>query len=135
MPRSVVRWRIFVGVFLAVALDTATQTLWKISADRVPDDVTLWETLGTLIHRPMFQLVGILMLCKLINWVKLLEVADLSYAKPVTSLSYVTVAIASVVILGERIHWQQIVGIVVVVAGVWLVSQSDGKPAPSVGRP
>jgi drug/metabolite transporter (DMT)-like permease len=135
MPRSVVRWRIFVGVFLAVALDTATQTLWKMSANLVPDDVTLWDTLGILIHRPMFQIVGILMLCKLINWVKLLEVADLSYAKPVTALSYVTVAIASVVILGERIHWQQIVGIVVVVAGVWLVSQSEAKPAPSAGRP
>jgi drug/metabolite transporter (DMT)-like permease len=135
MPRSAVRWRIFVGVFLAIALDTATQTLWKMSANLVPDNVSLWDTLAILIHRPMFQLVGFLMICKLINWVKLLEVADLSYAKPVTSLSYVTVAIASVVILGERLHWQQVVGIVVVVAGVWLVSRGETWHAPTVSTP
>jgi drug/metabolite transporter (DMT)-like permease len=135
MPRSAVRWRIFVGVLLAIALDTATQMLWKMSADLVPDNVTLWDTLAILIHRPMFQLVGFLMICKLINWVKLLEVANLSYAKPVTSLSYVTVAIASVVILGERLHWQQVVGITVVVAGVWLVSRSEPEPAQSASTP
>ena len=117
---------------MAVALDTATQTLWKISAAGLPDEVTLRDTLGRLIHEPLFQLVGILMLCKLFNWVKLLEVADLSYAKPITSLSYVTVAIASVLILNERLHWLQVVGILVVVAGVWLVARTEPSQ-PSAG--
>lgn len=123
MPRVPVRWRIFIGAFLAVALDTAAQILWKISTDDVPDDVMLGDTLGNLIHEPLFQLVGILMLIKLVNWLKLLEVVDLSYAKPITSLSYVTVAIMSVVILKEPIGWQQVLGIIVVIVGVWLVSK------------
>jgi drug/metabolite transporter (DMT)-like permease len=132
MSQSAVRWRLLIGAFLAVALDTATQTLWKISADDLSDDVLLWDTLGKLIHEPLFQLVGFLMLCKLFNWLKLLEVADLSYAKPITSLGYVTVAITSVLILHEPIRWQQIIGIVVVVAGVWLVSRepADSKVTP-----
>ena len=129
MPRSAVRWRLLIGAFLAVALDTVTQTLWKTSAADLPDDVALWDTLGKLIHQPLFQLVGVLMLCKLINWVKLLEVADLSYAKPITSLSYVTVAIASVLVLNEPLHWLQVVGIAVVVVGVWLVSKTDATQA------
>ena len=132
MRRIAVRRRLLVGAFLAVALDTATQTLWKMSAGTLSDDVSLRDTLGTLIHRPMFQLVGILMLCKLINWVKLLEVADLSFAKPITSLSYVTVAVASVAILDERLTWPQIAGIIIVVAGVWLVSRTE--PATSTAK-
>ena len=122
MSRVPVRWRILIGAFLAVALDTATQILWKISTDDVPDEVMLGDTLGNLIHEPLFQLVGILMLIKLVNWLKLLEVVDLSYAKPITSLSYVTVAITSVLVLQESISWVQVVGIAVVLAGVWLVS-------------
>jgi drug/metabolite transporter (DMT)-like permease len=133
MSRSAVRWRLLIGAFMAVALDTATQTLWKISAADLPDDVALRDTIGRLIHEPLFQLVGILMLCKLFNWVKLLEVADLSYAKPITSLSYVTVAIASVLILNERLHWMQILGIFVVVAGVWLVSRTEPSQTSSAG--
>jgi drug/metabolite transporter (DMT)-like permease len=136
MPRSAVRWRLLIGAFLAVALDTATQTLWKISAANLPADVTLGDTVGKLIHQPLFQLVGVLLLCKLVNWLKLLEVADLSYAKPITSLSYVTVAIASVLVLNEPMHWLQVIGIVVVVAGVWLVSRSEpSQPAASQGAP
>jgi undecaprenyl phosphate-alpha-L-ara4N flippase subunit ArnF len=128
MPRVPVRWRILIGALLAVALDTATQIMWKISTDDVPDDVMLGDTFGKLIHEPLFQLVGILMLIKLVNWLKLLEVVDLSYAKPITSLSYVTVAVTSVLILHEPIYWQQVLGIAVVIVGVWLVSK---EPAAS----
>src|SRR3954454_18441187 len=111
MSNSGLRWRIAVGLFLAIALDTATQTLWKIGATDIPEQVSLWDTLDTIADRTVFQIVGILMICKLINWLKLLEVADLSYAKPLTSLSYVTVTIASVVVLNERLHWPQVIGI------------------------
>lgn len=123
-----VRWRLVIGAFLAIVLDTATQTLWKISANDLPAEVTLWDTLGSVIHEPLFQVVGVLMICKLINWLRLLEVADLSYAKPITSLGYITVAITSVLVLNEPIYWQQIIGIIVVVVGVWLVSK---EPADS----
>ena len=52
----------------------------------------------------------------------MLDHADLSYAKPFTSLSYVTVCALSVLVLGEHIAPLQILGILVVVAGVWCVS-------------
>jgi drug/metabolite transporter (DMT)-like permease len=61
---------------------------------------------------------------QLVNWLKVLDHADLSYAKPFTSLSYVTVCVLSVLLLDEHIAPLQIVGIVIVVAGVWCVSQT-----------
>lgn len=115
--------RLVVGLVLAIVLDTATQTLWKIGAADIPANVSLWDTLDSVANQTVFQIVGILMICKLINWLKVLEVADLSYIKPVMSLSYVTVSIASVVVLHEQMHWPQIIGILIVVAGVWLVSR------------
>ena len=74
--------------------------------------------------RRIFILVVVFMAAQLVNWLKVLDHADLSYAKPFTSLSYVTVCILSVLLLGEHIAPLQIVGIVIVVAGVWCVSKT-----------
>ena len=73
----------------------------------------------------MFLLVGALMLAQLFNWLKVLSMADLSFAKPFTSLSYVTVSIVSLFLLGERLHVIQIIGIGVIIAGVWFVSRTE----------
>jgi len=51
--------------------------------------------------------------------------ADLSYAQPVTSLSYVSVFFLSVLYLKEAADPIQITGIIFVVAGVWFISQTD----------
>ena len=84
----------------------------------------MWETLVAIALNPIFVLVAAFMGAQLVNWLKVLDHADLSYAKPFTSLSYVTVCVLSVLLLGEHIAPLQIVGIVVVVAGVWCVSQT-----------
>src|SRR5712671_101861 len=76
---------------------------------------------------PIFLLVIVFMAAQLVNWPKVLDHADLSYAKPFTSLSYVTVCCLSVLLLGEHVAPMQIVGIVVVIAGVWCVSMT--RPA------
>jgi drug/metabolite transporter (DMT)-like permease len=113
-----------VGLAVAVALDTALQLVWKTGIADLPDTSSLWETLAAVVRRPIFILVVGLMAAQLVNWLKVLDHADLSYAKPFTSLSYVTVSILSVLVLGEHIAPMQIVGIVVVVAGVWCVSMT-----------
>jgi drug/metabolite transporter (DMT)-like permease len=49
----------------------------------------------------------------------------LSYAQPITSLSYVTVFFLSVHYLNESTDALQIAGILLVLAGVWFISQTD----------
>jgi len=116
--------RLVIGLAVAIALDTALQLVWKTGIARLPDTSSLWETLVAIALDPIFILVVVFMAAQLVNWLKVLDHADLSYAKPFTSLSYVTVCILSVLLLGERIAPLQILGIVVVVAGVWCVSQT-----------
>ena len=65
-------------------------------------------------------------LSQLFNWLKVLERADLSYAQPITSLSYVSVCILSAALLHEHIGASKTIGVLCVLCGVLLVSR--GKP-------
>jgi drug/metabolite transporter (DMT)-like permease len=126
MPRdNRVSVRLVVGLALAVLFDTIQQLVWKEGMGGIPDTASPWEAVTAALHEPLLGLVALLMLLRLINWLKVLELADLSYAQPITSLSYVTVSLLSVVYLKETLTLLQIAGIVVVLAGVWCVSQTE----------
>jgi drug/metabolite transporter (DMT)-like permease len=116
--------RLVIGLAVAIALDTALQLVWKAGVADMPDTASLRELLAAVAHRPVFILVVAFMAAQLVNWLRVLDHADLSYAKPFTSLSYITVCGLSVPLLGERIAPLQIAGIAIVVAGVWCVSQT-----------
>ena len=116
--------RLVIGLAVAIALDTGLQLVWKTGVAALPDTSSVWETLVAIALNPIFIVVAAFMGAQLVNWLKVLDHADLSYAKPFTSLSYVTVCVLSVLLLGERIAPLQNLGIVVVVAGVWCVSQT-----------
>jgi drug/metabolite transporter (DMT)-like permease len=66
-------------------------------------------------------------LLQLFNWLKVLEHADLSYAQPITSLSYVTVCLLSATLLDERIGLAKTIGVLCVLSGVVLVGQSKAQ--------
>ena len=116
--------RLVIGLAVAIALDTGLQLVWKTGIAELPDTSSVREMLVAVALNPIFLLVVVFMAAQLVNWLKVLDHADLSYAKPFTSLSYVTVCVLSVLLLGERIAPLQVAGIAVVVAGVWCVSRT-----------
>ena len=61
----------------------------------------------------------------MINWLKVLELADLSFAQPITALSYVSVCILSTLYLGESIGALKVLGISFVLAGAWFICRTD----------
>ena len=123
--------RLVIGLAVAIALDTGLQLIWKIGVADIPD-ASAWDAAVAVARNPVFILVVAFMAAQLVNWLKVLDHADLSYAKPFTSLSYVTVCALSVLVLHERIAPLQIVGIAVVVAGVWCVSITKRSTLPPV---
>ncbi len=110
---------------LAIVFDTIQQLAWKVGMVAIPEDTSPWETIQAALHEPWLGLVVVLMVARLINWLKVLELADLSYAQPITTLSYVTVTILSAILLKETMTPLQIVGIGIVLAGVWCISQTQ----------
>ena len=125
--------RLVLGLLIAIALDTAVQLFWKTAVTETAEDSLSSPFSASPLAHPLFLIVGVLMVCQLLNWLKVLGQADLSYAKPITSLSYVSVCVLSAVYLKETVDLIQIAGIGFVLAGVWFISQTDHATAPEIG--
>jgi drug/metabolite transporter (DMT)-like permease len=67
-----------------------------------------------------------------VSWTVVLSKVDLSAAMPVTSLSYLMVALTAIVFLHEHIPVLEWCGIVFIMAGVAIVSwEPDGRKEPA----
>jgi len=129
MPRPVV-----IGLTLAILLDTGLQIFWKMAVTDIPDQPNLWLAARDILHRPIFLLVGFFMAAQAVNWIAVLDHADLSYAHAITSLSYISVGGLSVLYLGERLDTTQMLGIGLILVGVWCVGKSGHTGAPAEGN-
>jgi len=76
----------------------------------------------TVLFRPTVALGVALLILWLLSRMALLSWADLSYVLPVTSIGYVLVAIVGRVLLNEQITSRRWAGILLIMAGVALVS-------------
>ncbi|OIQ95356.1 4-amino-4-deoxy-L-arabinose-phosphoundecaprenol flippase subunit ArnE [mine drainage metagenome] len=121
--------KVVLGLALTILLDTAVQLFWKDAVSALPSGPLAAQVLAAL-HQPLFLLVLALMLGLFLNWMLVLEHADLSYAHAITALSYASVSIASLVWLGERMDGLQAAGVVLILAGVWRISQG-GHVSPA----
>jgi drug/metabolite transporter (DMT)-like permease len=130
-----IRLKLAFGLALAIAFDTGVQLSWKMLALQIPTESSPWAIAEAVVYHPLFITLAILMVGQLINWLKVLEYADLSFAKPITSLSKISVCVVSVMYLGETVDLLKIVGITVVLAGVWCVCQTDRASAPAESAP
>ncbi len=86
----------------------------------------------TVLFRPWVSAGVLLLILWLLSRMALLSWADLSYVLPVTSVGYVLVALAGKVLLHEEITATRWAGIVLIMAGVALVS---GYSAPQSVEP
>jgi undecaprenyl phosphate-alpha-L-ara4N flippase subunit ArnF len=114
-----------IGLALAIILDTAGQLLWKFCVASLPPSSDLWQIAESVLRQPLFIVLAGIFLCQLVNWMKVLEHADLSFVQPVTSLSYVTVCVLSAIWFDEHIGIAKTAGILCVLCGVWLVSRGE----------
>jgi drug/metabolite transporter (DMT)-like permease len=112
------------GLLVAVVLDTVLQLTWKTTVLETPADPSPWATLGSVFTNPLFAGVIAIMTLQFFNWLVVLAQTDLSYAQPIVALSYATVPVLSVLVLGEAVDIVQIAGMALVIAGVWFISQT-----------
>ena len=64
---------------------------------------------------------------QLLNWIKVLALIDLSFAQPMTALSYVSVLTCSSLLLHEKVSLSHTVGILFILGGVFLVSRTKAQ--------
>lgn len=119
---------VWVGLAATVLMDSAAQVIWKLAALALPDSDNPWVLARVAVTLPATWILAALMLLQLAVWLTVLKRAELSFAQPLTSLSYVGVALLSWLWLGEPWHPRTLLSISLILAGVWLVSAAD-RPA------
>jgi drug/metabolite transporter (DMT)-like permease len=111
-----------IGLLAAIALDTAGQLLWKQAALRLPESLSPAILFASLLRSPWPWVLLCVFALQLVNWLSVLERADLSAVQPFTSLSYVSVVLLSVWLFEERLDTGRLCGILLVLLGVGLVA-------------
>jgi drug/metabolite transporter (DMT)-like permease len=116
------------GLVLAIVLDTVIQLSWKRASAGAGGEAL--ASLAAAARTPWFALAMAGFACQLVNWVRVLSRADLSYAQPITALSYITVLAGSSLLLGEPVSARQVAGIGVILVGTALVASTPSKARP-----
>jgi multidrug transporter EmrE-like cation transporter len=124
---SFVTWAL---ILIGVGLNAAAQLLLKVATRPLAhfsefNADTLSGAVVILLKSPPFWVGMVCYASSLCVWLGALSKAPVSTAYPMLSLGYVVVAAVSVLWLGESMGPAKVMGIVLICAGVVLVSRSS----------
>ena len=113
-------------IFVTDAFDTVSQLLLKSSINSLDLHI---NTVKKVIHlviqllkTPRLWVASIFSTISLLIWLVVLTKSDLNFAFSIDSMRYILIALASVVILKEKIGSTRWVGICAVMCGIILVA-------------
>ncbi len=111
-----------VAVAGAIGEVFSTQAMKHVGEIHTLHPGRLLRLFGKAVRHPRFALSLLLMAVSFFAYLVLLSRTDLSFAVPATALAYVVESLAARSMLGEQINGRRWAGILVVCAGVALVS-------------
>ncbi|GFN23151.1 EamA family transporter [Thermanaeromonas sp. C210] len=113
----------FILLILSVLLGAAAQVMLKLGVN-LGGAGTSYGAFLSLLTSP-FVLSGIFSFgLSFLLWLKVLALYDLAYAYPFVSLSYIIVALAARLLLGESIPPLRLAGLALIFLGIILVGRS-----------
>ena len=121
MPTEAARLRIKTWICAAVVVLSNVFGNFFLKKGMPAELPTPWSYIAVL-FQPWVALGVVLLILWMMSRMALLSWADLSYVLPVTAIGYVLVAVVGRVFLDEQISGKRWAGIVLIVAGVALVS-------------
>ncbi len=113
-------------ILLAVLLGATGQIIMKMGM-KIYGEVTatsVWGQLVPILRVPQVFLGFVCYGLSAVLWIAVVSNVDLSLAYPMVSLAYVLVFLASWLFLGEHISAMRLAGLVIIVAGVLVISRS-----------
>lgn len=115
-------------ILLSVLINTSAQILLKQGMNKIgyfnftlPD---LLPVLAKIALNP--YIIGGLCcyVASVLVWLLVLSRVPVSYAYPMVSLGYITTVLAAVLLFNETLTLSRVLGIVIIIAGVYLVSKN-----------
>ena len=116
-------------IFLTISLTVYGQLILKYEVNKVtfpPDGLDMLWFILKFSLKPLVITGYCAALLASFSWVAALSKFELSYAYPFTSLNFVLVVFASIVIFGENLDLYKVFGLLSIVGGVLLLSMSRG---------
>ncbi len=96
---------------------SAGQILFKLSASYFNNSGSWYDQQGLSILLAAMILYGITTL----GWVWVLQKIDLGRVYPLMALAFVLVPIGSHIFLGERFHIQYVIGLIIILIGIFII--------------
>jgi drug/metabolite transporter (DMT)-like permease len=123
-PQQPLHRGVILGLAIAILLDTFVQVTWKESLSGASEQRGLAVIVLTALKTPLFYVAMAGFAAQMFNWTRVLAKADLSFAQPITALSYLSVLAISRAFLHETLSPRKIVAIFLILAGVACISRS-----------
>ena len=123
------------GLVLAIVLDTIIQITWKLAVAGIPANASPLATIRAVLSTPFFYAAMLAFGAQLLNWVRVLARADLSFAQPFTALSFLSVLAISARSLHENISGFKMLGVALILCGVFFISRTPFHTAGVPGNP
>ena len=121
---------LFFLIFSSALLNTAAQVFLKCGLNRSQMEAFYWKDiliLGLNFIKNPFIFCGIV--CYVLSlgfWMGALARVPVSYAVPLLSISYVFTALAGVYFFNENLSFFRLLGILMILGGVFCVSRTAG---------
>jgi len=111
-----------------IAIESAAQISLKLAANQI--GAMTWDLawLVRAVNNGWFIASLVCDVAGFFLWIALLRRHDLSFAVPVSSLCFVSVLALSVVVLNEPVNALQIVGMLTIGVGIYLIAQDEQSP-------
>ena len=119
---------VFALIMLAVVFNTAAQLFLKVGMERIGEFVFSWSNAVPvflqIIVNPWIVSGPAIYVGSMAVWLLVLSRAPVSMAYPMSSIGYVTSAIAAYYLLSENLSPIRILGILVIIVGVFMIARS-----------
>ncbi len=113
----------YIIFIVAIILNAVANILMKVGAEKTKETSSVFELIISMVTNPVTILAVCCFAAALGAYNYVLMKTDLSIAYPImTSVGYVIVLLASWLFLKETLTILQISGILLIVAGVWMVA-------------
>jgi drug/metabolite transporter (DMT)-like permease len=115
-----------VGILIAsVLLAAAGQLIFKLALNGIGTLELSVDGLLKLFTAPLFWIGLVIYGASAFTWLLALMKADLSFAYPFLSISYIFVTLAGIFILQERVLMPRLVGVAIIVVGLFIVARAE----------
>ena len=115
-------------ILLGVLLNAGAQLLLKAGMNRIGYFEFVWVNtipIGLKVMASPFVLLGLLAYVVSVGvWLLVLSRVDVGYAYPLLSVGYIVNAVAGYYLFQENLSVTRVTGILIIIAGVYLVTKS-----------